>query len=111
MAGKAMAATLENLYRYQSFGRARFNRPPFRRRISFRSCFFWFHGHCQLLLAENVGKYIELGSTLDDAVGECFDKIAKMLNLPYPGGPNVENMAKKMEIFYPTNFHPQWWER
>lgn len=51
-------------------------------------------GHCQLLLAENVGKYIELGSTLDDAVGECFDKVAKMLNLPYPGGPSVENMAK-----------------
>lgn len=50
-------------------------------------------GHCQLLLAENVGKYIELGYTLDDAVGECFDKVAKMLNLPYPGGPSVENMA------------------
>jgi len=51
-------------------------------------------GHCQIMLVEEVGKYQVLGSTLDDAVGECFDKVAKMLNLPYPGGPQIEQKAK-----------------
>ena len=38
-----------------------------------------------------VGDYVRLGATLDDAVGEAFDKVAKMLGLPYPGGPHVES--------------------
>ncbi|MFG1461547.1 tRNA (adenosine(37)-N6)-threonylcarbamoyltransferase complex transferase subunit TsaD [Xanthobacter sp. DSM 24535] len=50
-------------------------------------------GHTQLLAVEDVGRYRRLGTTLDDAVGEAFDKIAKMLSLPYPGGPQVEQMA------------------
>lgn len=50
-------------------------------------------GHCQVVLAEDIGKYKILGSTRDDAVGECFDKVAKMLGLAYPGGPNVEIRA------------------
>jgi N6-L-threonylcarbamoyladenine synthase len=50
-------------------------------------------GHCQILLVENVGKYRKLGGTLDDAVGEAFDKVAKMLGLGYPGGPMVEKLA------------------
>lgn len=50
-------------------------------------------GHCQIMLVENVGKYKTLGTTLDDAVGECFDKVAKMLGLPYPGGPEIEKRA------------------
>lgn len=50
-------------------------------------------GHCQTMLVENVGVYKVLGSTLDDAVGECFDKVAKMLGLPYPGGPQIEKLA------------------
>ena len=50
-------------------------------------------GHCQILLARNIGDYKKLGDTLDDAIGETFDKVAKMLNLPYPGGPSVEKMA------------------
>jgi N6-L-threonylcarbamoyladenine synthase len=50
-------------------------------------------GHCQTMLVENVGTYKVLGSTLDDAVGECFDKVAKMLGLPYPGGPQIEKLA------------------
>lgn len=52
-------------------------------------------GHCQIMLVENVGKYKTLGSTLDDAVGECFDKVARMLGLPYPGGPEIEKQALK----------------
>ena len=50
-------------------------------------------GHCQILLVEQVGKYKKLGGTLDDAVGEAFDKVAKMLGLDYPGGPMVEKLA------------------
>jgi N6-L-threonylcarbamoyladenine synthase len=50
-------------------------------------------GHCQLLAVEGVGSYRLLGTTIDDAVGEAFDKAAKLLGLPYPGGPNVERAA------------------
>lgn len=52
-------------------------------------------GHCQLLDVANVGKYTRLGSTIDDAVGEAFDKTAKLLGLDYPGGPAVEKAALK----------------
>ncbi len=50
-------------------------------------------GHCQLLQVNGVGDYTELGTTLDDAVGESFDKVARMLGLPYPGGPEIEKAA------------------
>jgi N6-L-threonylcarbamoyladenine synthase len=50
-------------------------------------------GHCQLLAVEGVGRYRRLGTTLDDALGEAFDKAAKMLGLGYPGGPAVERAA------------------
>lgn len=50
-------------------------------------------GHCQFIAVEDLGKYKILGQTLDDAVGEVFDKVAKMLNLGYPGGPVVEQLA------------------
>lgn len=51
-------------------------------------------GHCQLLTVEGVGRYRKLGGTLDDAVGEAFDKAAKLLSLGYPGGPAVEKAAR-----------------
>ena len=47
-------------------------------------------GHCQLVAVEGVGRYRQLGTTIDDALGEAFDKVAKMLGLGYPGGPAVE---------------------
>ncbi len=50
-------------------------------------------GHTQILVAEDVGIYKRMGTTLDDALGECFDKSAKLMGLPYPGGPNLEKMA------------------
>jgi N6-L-threonylcarbamoyladenine synthase len=50
-------------------------------------------GHCQLLEVEGVGACRRLGSTIDDAAGEAFDKIAKTLGLPYPGGPALEKLA------------------
>ncbi len=51
-------------------------------------------GHCQLLIVEGVGEYKRLGTTIDDALGEAFDKTAKMLGLGFPGGPEVEKAAK-----------------
>jgi N6-L-threonylcarbamoyladenine synthase len=50
-------------------------------------------GHCQLLVVEGVGHYRRLGATIDDAAGEAFDKVAKMLDLGYPGGPAVQRAA------------------
>jgi len=50
-------------------------------------------GHCQLLIVNGVGNYERLGTTIDDAAGEAFDKVAKTLGLEYPGGPAVENAA------------------
>ena len=51
-------------------------------------------GHTQLLLIEDVGQYVRLGTTIDDALGEAFDKTAKLLGLPQPGGPSVEKAAQ-----------------
>lgn len=50
-------------------------------------------GHTQLLIVHDLGAYERLGTTLDDALGEAFDKTAKLLGLPYPGGPEVEKCA------------------
>lgn len=52
-------------------------------------------GHTQLVAVRGVGDYRRLGSTVDDAAGEAFDKVAKMLGLPYPGGPHVERLAQE----------------
>ncbi|GEP01374.1 tRNA (adenosine(37)-N6)-threonylcarbamoyltransferase complex transferase subunit TsaD [Methylobacterium haplocladii] len=51
-------------------------------------------GHTQLVAVKGVGDYVRLGTTIDDAIGEAFDKVAKLLGLGYPGGPEVERMAE-----------------
>jgi N6-L-threonylcarbamoyladenine synthase len=51
-------------------------------------------GHCQLLEVRGVGDYRRLATTIDDAAGEAFDKAAKLLGLPYPGGPAIEELSK-----------------
>ena len=51
-------------------------------------------GHSQYLIVKDVNEYEQLGTTIDDALGEAFDKTAKMLDLGYPGGPNVEKISK-----------------
>jgi len=51
-------------------------------------------GHTQTLLVEDVGRYRRIGTTIDDAIGEAFDKTAKLLGLGYPGGPEVEKRAR-----------------
>jgi len=51
-------------------------------------------GHTQLVRVDGIGQYLLLGESLDDAAGEAFDKAAKMLGLPYPGGPHVARLAQ-----------------
>ncbi|HRW58864.1 MAG TPA: tRNA (adenosine(37)-N6)-threonylcarbamoyltransferase complex transferase subunit TsaD [Chlamydiales bacterium] len=51
-------------------------------------------GHTMLVKISNIGKYSLIGTTIDDAVGEAFDKVAAMLGLPYPGGPEIEKLAQ-----------------
>lgn len=57
-------------------------------------CLLVSGGHTMLVRADGVGRYTILGESIDDAVGECFDKSAKMLGLPYPGGVYIERLAK-----------------
>lgn len=52
-------------------------------------------GHTQLMKVEGLGKYFLLGETLDDAVGEAFDKTAQSIGIPYPGGPELSRLAEK----------------
>ena len=51
-------------------------------------------GHTQFLIVKGINEYEQIGTTIDDALGEAFDKTAKMLDLGYPGGPNVEKFSK-----------------
>lgn len=62
--------------------------------LAFPYCLFLASGgHTQIVAVTGVGQYVRLGTTVDDAIGEAFDKVAKMLALPYPGGPEVERAA------------------
>jgi N6-L-threonylcarbamoyladenine synthase len=63
--------------------------------VAFPYCLFLASGgHTQIVAVRGVGNYVRLGTTVDDAIGEAFDKTAKLLGLGYPGGPLVENEAK-----------------
>jgi N6-L-threonylcarbamoyladenine synthase len=63
--------------------------------LAFPYCLFLASGgHTQIVAVAGVGNYVRLGTTVDDAMGEAFDKVAKMLGLPYPGGPEVERIAR-----------------
>ncbi len=57
-------------------------------------------GHTDLILMRNEDSFEYIGQTLDDAVGEAYDKVARILNLPYPGGPNVEKYAQQGKPTY-----------
>ncbi|MGR3912332.1 MAG: tRNA (adenosine(37)-N6)-threonylcarbamoyltransferase complex transferase subunit TsaD [Candidatus Rhabdochlamydia sp.] len=59
-------------------------------------------GHTLLVKIEAVGVYTLIGTTVDDAIGEAFDKVAALLDLPYPGGPEIEKLALKGD---PTRYH------
>lgn len=58
-------------------------------------------GHTDLIYMENESSFKYIGSTLDDAIGECFDKVARILDMPYPGGPNIEKLANEGNDTYP----------
>lgn len=65
-------------------------------RIKFPAiCLIVSGGHTELVLVKGIKKHKLLGETLDDAAGECLDKIAKLIGLPYPGGPEIEKIAKR----------------
>ena len=57
-------------------------------------------GHTELLLMEKHNRFVRLGKTIDDAAGEAFDKVARFMGLPYPGGPEIDRLAKKGEPIY-----------
>ena len=64
--------------------------------LDFPYCLFLVSGgHTQIVAVLGVGHHVRLGTTVDDAMGEAFDKVAKMLGLPYPGGPEVEKSAAR----------------
>lgn len=64
--------------------------------LAFPYCLFLASGgHTQIVAVLGVGNYVRIGTTVDDAIGEAFDKVAKMLGLPYPGGPQVERAAHR----------------
>jgi len=67
-------------------------------------------GHTELVLIKNWGDYKIIGETRDDAVGECFDKCARMLSLPYPGGPQIARQAENYKK-YPLTFRMGGWTR
>jgi N6-L-threonylcarbamoyladenine synthase len=70
-------------------------------------CLIVAGGHTQLILMEKIGKYKLIGETRDDAAGECFDKVARLLGLGYPGGPAIEKISKfqipnsKLKVSFP----------
>lgn len=61
-------------------------------------CLLLSGGHCQMIWVESFRNYSILGSTIDDSIGECFDKVARMMNLPYPGGPEIEKNAQYGDV-------------
>jgi N6-L-threonylcarbamoyladenine synthase len=67
-------------------------------------------GHTSLHIAEDYGRYIELGRTRDDAAGEAYDKVSKLLGLGYPGGPVIDRLAQKGDpkaIDFPRAYLPE----
>ena len=66
-------------------------------------------GHTHLVCVEGYGKYRILGKTKDDAAGEAFDKVARAIDLGYPGGPKIDKLAKE-GIQMPLIFRGHTWE-
>lgn len=69
-------------------------------------CLMVSGGHTALVQVEDYCKFYLLGSTVDDSVGECFDKVARVLKEPYPGGPNIDRLAKQGKNFVKFNYKP-----
>jgi N6-L-threonylcarbamoyladenine synthase len=70
-------------------------------------------GHTELIIVKDFGRYRFLGGTRDDAAGEAFDKVAKLLNLAYPGGPVIDRLAKDgdpQSVAFPRPYLPGTWD-
>ena len=63
-------------------------------------------GHTQLVLIKEKLNYEIIGNTKDDAIGEAFDKVARILGLPYPGGPEISKLAEKERLEFPNKIPP-----
>ncbi len=69
-------------------------------------CLMVSGGHTAIVKVEGYCKFQLVGSTVDDSVGECFDKVARVLGLSYPGGPNIDKLAKQGENVVKFNYKP-----
>ena len=96
MAGKTVAATYNKPFIAVNHLAAHVLTPRLTEKIEFPYLALLVSGgHTQFLLVRGVDDMVELGTTIDDALGEAFDKTAKMMGLPYPGGPYIEQLALK----------------
>ncbi len=108
MAGKAIAASLDKPFLAVNHLEAHLLSPRLIDDIAFPYLVLLVSGgHSQILLVEGIGQYRLWATTRDDAAGECFDKAAKLMGLPYPGGPNLEKLAlacankEKAKLMFP----------
>jgi len=96
MTGKAMAASLNKPFLAVNHLEAHLLSPRLIEDIAFPYLVLLVSGgHSQILLVRGIGRYELWATTRDDAAGECFDKAAKLMGLPYPGGPNLEKFAAR----------------
>ncbi len=96
MMGKGLAASLNKPFIAINHLEAHVLTPRLTHQIPFPYlCLLISGGHTQMVLVRDLGHYDILGESLDDAAGEAFDKSAKMMGLPYPGGPHVEKEASQ----------------
>ena len=65
-------------------------------------------GHTQFLVVKGLGKYKRIGTTIDDAIGEAFDKTAKLLGFGFPGGPKIEKPALSSSLTHGRNLSARW---
>ena len=94
--GKTLAQTLKKPFIAVNHLEGHALSPMFNSKINYPYLLLLISGgHSQFLSVEGLGKYKRLGTTIDDAVGEAFDKTAKLLGIEFPGGPKIEKYAKK----------------
>ena len=93
--GKSIAAFSDKLFFPVNHLEGHALSPSIEKKISFPYLLLLISGgHSQYLIVKGINNYKQIGTTIDDAVGEAFDKTAKILNLGYPGGPNIEKFSK-----------------
>jgi len=100
-AGKAIAASLKKPFIAVNHLEGHALSPKINKKIEFPYLLLLISGgHTQFLEVKNINKYKRLGTTIDDALGEAFDKTAKLLGIEFPGGPKIEEWAKKGDENY-----------